>query len=75
MEVCLRGMKCRSTHWWESEPAQQQAWKEHNIQAIDGPPGTGKTFVQRHIIEKILDEGGHILSVFVTANAASRARE
>eukprot|EP00973_Karenia_brevis_P061746 8587507-Karenia_brevis.AAC.1 len=59
----------------ERDEAREVAWAHNGILVIDGPPGSGKTFVQRQLIEKILGEGGRVLYVFVTANNAARARE
>eukprot|EP00973_Karenia_brevis_P022444 3090327-Karenia_brevis.AAC.1 len=59
----------------ERDEARELAWERNRILVIDGPPGSGKTFVQRQLIERVLAEGGRVLYVFVTANNASRARE
>eukprot|EP00973_Karenia_brevis_P001626 221274-Karenia_brevis.AAC.1 len=69
-------MQCQSAPTEkERDEAREVAWANNRILVIDGPPGSGKTFVQRQLIEKILEEGGRVLYVFVTANNAARARE
>eukprot|EP00973_Karenia_brevis_P010985 1488248-Karenia_brevis.AAC.1 len=75
MEVFRLVLHCRESHGVDASAAIEQLWHQNKIQIVDGPPGTGKTFVQRLLIENILEEGGRPLLVFLTANGASRARE
>ena len=58
------------------DDVRREAWdKNVRLQVIDGPPGTGKTFVQHQLVRRTLAAGGKVLYVHVTANAASRAKE
>ena len=59
----------------DRDALEDEAWKYNKIQVVDGPPGTGKSFVQRHLVKHALRKGGSVLYVFLTANHASRARE
>ena len=71
--------KALEFHQAETQTEQDQIRKEcrntNKFQAIDGPPGTGKTFVQHQLVKFALREGGRVLYMHVTANAANRARE
>ena len=59
----------------DRDAMEEDAWNCNKIQVIDGPPGTGKSFVQGLLIKETLRKGGSVLYVFLTANHASRARE
>jgi len=59
----------------ESDIAREDTWQHNKINVIDGPPGTGKTFVQHYLIHHTLAEGGKVLYLFLTAQLASRMRE
>ena len=59
----------------ERDIAREEAWERNKMLVIDGPPGTGKSFVQHLLVKKTLAQGGKVLYTFLTANHASRARE
>eukprot|EP00973_Karenia_brevis_P092731 12413846-Karenia_brevis.AAC.1 len=47
----------------------------HKVQALFGPPGTGKTVATLFVVDEVLEAGGHVLFTMYTAQAASRIRE
>ena len=59
----------------ECDKARQSCYEENRILMIDGPPGTGKTFVQHLLIEYALEQGGRVLLALPNAQLASRQRE
>ena len=44
----------------ERDEARERAWDTGKIQVVDGPPGTGKTFVLHLMIQKTLEQGGTV---------------
>eukprot|EP00973_Karenia_brevis_P027292 3763193-Karenia_brevis.AAC.1 len=53
-----------------------ECWSDNYIQVLDGPPGTGKTFVQHYLLRHTVRQGGgKPLFLYLTANAASRAKQ
>lgn len=64
-----------STDEQEVDMARGTARASHRILVVDGPPGTGKSFVQHTLVREALASGGKVLYVFLTANHSARARE
>ena len=52
-----------------------RGWGRASDEVIDGPPGTGKTFLQHYLIRETLNRGGRVLYLLLTAQLASRMRE
>ena len=76
-EECIdRALRCnRAATEAERDAARAQAREGSRILVVDGPPGTGKSFVQHLLIRRTLENCGRVLYTFLTAHHADRARE
>ncbi|CAK0789070.1 unnamed protein product, partial [Prorocentrum cordatum] len=76
-EECIgRALRCKQAATEaERDAARAEARAGSKILVVDGPPGTGKSFVQHLLVRRTLERGGRVLYTFLTANHAARARQ
>ncbi|CAE8670521.1 unnamed protein product [Polarella glacialis] len=58
-----------------ADEAREETWNHNKIRALEGPPGTGKTTIARHVVELAQKYGLKVLWSVYTAQLASRMRE